>query len=793
MIKNLCIKTQTGIIATMLHKCFFLYQIFLFLLLLFGFSKNANAQSCNMNISGKVIDFHDQEPLSFAGVYVELQDKGVYTKEDGTFELSGICEGEIHLVISHLNCEPKKISFYLTADTSLTIVLQHHTEMLSTITVEDSLDDFSFGTTHNSIQGKQLERLQGKPLADILAKIPGVNTLKSGSGISKPMIHGMYGNRIQIINNDVTQEGQAWGQEHAPEIDPFTAGKISVIKGVSAIKYGSNAIGGVILVEPSRLGGDRHLHGKVALIGANNGKQYQGSILLNGGIPFLKRMQWRAQTSYKKAGDTFAPNYSLTNTGVEEHNYSFTTAYTGKKVYSELYYSNFTSQIAILRSAHIGNLTDLENAFNRSEPFYTEDFSYDINNPKQQVQHQLLKSKTEVFFSDDVNLILKYSYQKNSRKEFDIRRGGRSEIPALDLLLTTKIYELNLAFFQTKKIRSEIGYNYKRQINITASETGVRPLIPNFSLRNQTVFGIVKWIPSKLTQFELGLRYDFKTLGVKKYDRQNYLIDTLHYFDNYSASFGFMRKINEHLTYRTNLAFAYRAPQANELYSEGLHHGLAAIEEGDINLKNEQSVKFVNTFSYIKSDKFNVNLTLYSHYAKNYIYLQPQSEPRLTVRGAFPVFLYKQTDVLLNGMDLAARLKLHKNLFWDGKLSVLRARNITEDEYLVLMPADNASANFVYRKVLANKTSAFEFSLGGKYVAKQWRVPQDEDFAPPPEGYFLMNAEISAEFKLKKQEFRIYLIADNLLNTSYRDYLNRLRYYADDMGRNIQLKLNFLF
>ena len=63
------------------------------------------------------------------------------------------------------------------------------------------------------------------------------------------MIHGMHSNRVLILNNGVRQEGQQWGIEHAPEVDPFIANKISVIKGANSVRYGSDAIAGVVLVE----------------------------------------------------------------------------------------------------------------------------------------------------------------------------------------------------------------------------------------------------------------------------------------------------------------------------------------------------------------------------------------------------------------------------------------------------------------------------------------------------------------------------------------------------------------
>ena len=73
--------------------------------------------------------------------------------------------------------------------------------------------------------------------------------IQTGATIAKPVIHGLHSNRILILNNEVRQEGQQWGADHAPEIDPLVADQITVVKGAESVRYGSDALGGVILIE----------------------------------------------------------------------------------------------------------------------------------------------------------------------------------------------------------------------------------------------------------------------------------------------------------------------------------------------------------------------------------------------------------------------------------------------------------------------------------------------------------------------------------------------------------------
>src|ERR1700748_828948 len=124
----------------------------------------------------------------------------------------------------------------------------------------------------DTIGGKQLEETRGLSLGESLKTIAGVNSLQTGPSISKPVIHGVYSNRILILNNGVRQEGQNWGNDHAPEIDPFVATKLSVIKGPASIRYGSDAIGGVILVDPREMRTAPGVDGEVNLVGMTNGR-----------------------------------------------------------------------------------------------------------------------------------------------------------------------------------------------------------------------------------------------------------------------------------------------------------------------------------------------------------------------------------------------------------------------------------------------------------------------------------------------------------------------------------------
>ena len=78
-------------------------------------------------------------------------------------------------------------------------------------------------------------------------------------------------------------------------------------------------------------------------------------------------------------------------------------------------------------------------------------------------------------------------------------------------------------------------------------------------------------------------------------------------------------------------------------------------------------------------------------------------------------------------------------------------------------------------------------------VLEQTRVPEGTDYAPPPPGHTRFKLEGGAQFRLSGQPLEVSLAVFNLFNTSYRQYLNRFRYFADETGRNVSVHLRVPF
>lgn len=768
---------------------YFSKYVCVLLLNFFILSNTLTAQiDCNNNLSIRVIDRDNGDELESTIVSINEIKQINATNEHGNTTFNKLCIGRYHILIQHLGCSDTIISIDLKKDFKLIVKLPHSNYELSQIEVTDKQPDIIKTQTVYDLKEKELDQTRGKSLGEALKLVNGVTTLNTGSSISKPMIHGMQGYRILILNNGIRQEGQQWGNEHAPEIDPFIAQKISVIKGANAVRYGSDAMAGVIVVEPNDLPDTASIKGEVNLVGLSNGKTGVTSGILQGYFDKLKGFSWRVQGTLKKGGNINSPNYYLKNTGVQESNFSYALNYHRKNLGIETYYSQFNTKIGIFSSAHVGNLTDLQAAFNSSKPQDSlANFSYDIGRPYQDITHELVKSKFHLHITNKWKTYIQYAYQYNIRKEYDKhvpRNNALAELnkPELDYRITSQTIDAIIEHLNIKSFRGQFGGSYLNQQNVYLG----RFFIPNYINNSWGLFATERFVKQHI-EVEAGIRYDQKNLKSFYYIGNNLVKPELN-FNNLSWNLGCILKPKKNLNFFINMGSAWRAPSPNELYSNGLHQGAGAIERGDANLKTEQVYNITGTGVY-QLKKMDIELTIYHNQFTNFIYMEPANEPELTIRGAFPVFNYKQTNARISGFDVKITNRFFNHFQLMSKAMILRAWNYSANDYLIYMPSDRYSIDLKAHTKISKKVTEIYIQGGYQYITKQWRVPVNVDFANPPKGYGLLNAEIGTYVKFGNQQLNLALTATNLMNTIYRDYLDRFRYFTDAQGRNIGIRL----
>lgn len=756
-----------------------------------------SAQDCHLSLTGRVIDHGNGEALEFVNVYIQGADRGAVTDSTGGFRIDHLCPDDYHIVFSHIGCEVRDIFIEFRSDTTIITEMDHSSHVLEGVVVSETNAP---RTTQNAqaIGEQVIYDNASENLANLLQDMTGVSVLKNGNSIAKPIVHGLFGNRLSILNNGVAQSGQQWGNDHSPEIDALVANQIRVIKGVGALAYPGSNLGSIILVEPKKIEREPHLHGKVSYFYETNGRAHGLNVQMQQYAPSLA---WKVNGTIKRGGDRKTADYYLTNTGSAEANLAIQLEKElSERLFVDAYISTFNTELGVLRGSHIGNLTDLEDAFSRDVPLYTEEhFSYTIEAPSQKVNHHLMKLHAKQFVNDNNWLDYTIAAQLNDRKEFDVRRSGRSELPALSLRQYTLFGQVKYHKELSNNLNIHTGVQLNIIDNTNDPETGILPLIPDYLAYESGLFMILNKQVNK-SNLEMGIRYDnvrqnvvtITTTTPKEVVRYD------NNFNNYSGSFGWTYEANDHFNVSYNLGLASRSPAINELYSGGLHQGVSGIEEGNIDLQTEKAVKTTFGININLNEEVAIEALAYYQRFDNYIYLSPQDETRLTIRGAFPVFRYEQTDARIFGLDLSTNVHLSETLHAKLGYSYLRGDDLTEDQPLVNMPANNVTGSLAYEfakpwTIGSTQINNVEYAIELKHVFRQNHLFAEQDYVLTPDAYQLVGMKLAGDLQLKQNRVRIVAKVDNLLNVAYRDYLNRLRYFADDQGINVSLGVSVKF
>ena len=722
------------------------------------------------------MDEHETERLAFASIYLPGAERGIQADEEGRFEITGICPGPITLRFSHIGCEPRRIDLEFTSDTSLRVYLHHHDNYTETVTVNSS--------SVNVPYEDRLDRQADRQLSTVLEGIAGVSSLRTGSTAAKPIFDGLYGNRLSIQNNGITQSGQQWGNDHAPEIDPWVAAYVRVVEGVDALRYGGSTLGPTVLIEPSPLTARTESGGKLSYGLRTNGWGHT----LNARVTDSASVAYRVSGTLKVAGDLRAPNYYLNNTGRREGNLAVQVAkFLSSRWTLRGYYSLFNAEIGVLRGSHVGNLSDLTEAIGRSVPFFTEEnFDYGIEAPRQTVSHHLLKGELNFALSDRQNLSLRYGGQLDNRQEFDVRRGSNDQA-ALKLLQYNHLLEGNYSRQMGRTQHLEAGVQLELTDNTNQPGTGVLPLIPDYNAARGGAFVTYHNKPERF-RYHFGVRVDhqyYEAITITR-DLPRRVERFEHRYNSLGGSAGLSWRASRVFSIDTEVTYRQRPPQINELYSQGLHQGVSGIEEGDASLLPEQSMKTSIGLRYgSRSGRLTLNGSAFYQPINEYINLVPVDELRLTIRGAFPVFRYQSVDARLFGGKITVLAQVGK-LEVDSRVAYVRGTEIREDRPLIYIPPLNWRTTLGYPLA-----EGFDLSATAVWVARQRHILVSQDFLPPPPAYSLITLRLTKSWTWKGNAVTAALEADNLLNETYRDYLDRQRYYADSPGRSLNIRIGY--
>lgn len=752
----------------------------------------AAQQPCRLHIHGQA---HAADGSVLAGATVLLQGTtaGTLADAEGHFHLDGLCPGIYMLEVRYVGLQPQRLRIQVQQDRDLSFTLLPDSSARTEVIIRGL--PYNRPESRQQLAGADLLATKGLNLAEALQQIPGVTVLQTGPTIAKPVLHGMSGNRVLILNNGIRHEAQQWGTEHAPEIDPLLATRLTVVRGAASIRYGADAIAGVVLVEPPALPDSAGtLNAEVNLVGATNSRTGTASGQIQGAPTWLPGLSWRLQGTLKRGGDFRTPDYFLANTAQRERNYSAALGYRGQTWQAETFYSYFDNQVGIIEWAHAGNLNDLRRVIERGGPLPEEikPWSSEFRRPRQDIEHHLLKTRLQWDPNPGIRLQLIHAWQRNYRAEFDRHRyrvinGESRNIPSDEPAMT-----FELQTHTVDAIASHIGETWSWEGGIQAlhqaNEYGGAELIPFYRQRGLGGFAVLRRTREHWTH-EAGVRYDVRMIDDLQ-SQSRRLAGTEYQYSGWSGNIGTSYTTEAGWQYRVQAASHWRAPNINELYSDGLHHGTVSYEVGDPGLQPERAYSLVATVETPASHKFGFRVSPYVKYVDNFIQLvvpgsdtvrlstgEIRTRYRNTLRGTFLQFFAQSVDAWMYGLDLNAWWNLSDRWRLSAAGSLVRMQDANTNEWLPFAPPDQLRSNLRYTLPSSKWQRGTFVEIQARAVDRQWRYDYG-DVTNPPAGYVLWDVNAGTSFSIGNQPVNLQVTVQNVLNTSYRDYLDRLRYYA---------------
>ncbi|MDZ7715474.1 MAG: TonB-dependent receptor [Balneolaceae bacterium] len=785
--------------------------IALFGLLNIAITSNTGAKDIHEqtgSIKGKVTDANDN-PLPGVNVILPEIDKGTSTNANGEYNITNVPTGTYTISFSYVGFANKvqRVTIEDGATTELNVSLKNQAIQFDAVTVTGTAyasDPLTTPADIDVITGDNKFAIQKTSLGASLDELAGVSTISTGTNIGKPVIRGLSGNRIRVLDDGVAMDFQQYGVRHGPNVDPFNSERIEVVRGAASVQYGSDALGGAVNVIshgiPDAIDKDSFLEAEILGEYATSNQERAGGLHIDGasggfGITgtIISRKGGNITVpdvpNFQESGNSTDPKFTgeLNNTDFVQLNGSIGLGYKGDfgKVSGE--YTRWKNEHNFLLPNGLGLGQNLEN----------DTFQFKGNFP----------------LGNSFILKPHFTYLRNLRQS---NPGGanarpRSQLPEngpahLDILLDSYSSKVELQHPAVGPFAGTIGVEYLYQ-NQTTRGTG-EPLVPSGIIKN---FGLFVFEKAELGDFTLsvGARIDTRDQEAEPNNDLN-LPDTstgetsavlTQNYTEFSGSIGGTYQFTERFAIATNISRGFRAPSLFDLHVDGVHGGVAAFQVGNPNLEAERSLNTDLSLRW-RSSLVKAKLTGYINRINNYIFLVNTGQFAGGGSGP-PILETTQGDARLMGIDASMQAQVTPWMQVDGTFELVEGENIDSDiqnvDDLPLLPATKLSGGI---KLIKNNLGmldspffrigvqhAFEKKAAGRYEPFWQFGPAFPFGRASTDSYTILNASLGFDLPVWDRPISFQLSAQNLLDESYRDFLDTYKGYALSPGRNITFRV----
>ncbi len=624
---------------------------------------------------------------------------------------------------------------------------------------------------------KQMNERAPFNLSDALAKLPGISQMTTGNSISKPVIRGLYGNRILVLLSGLRFDNQQWQDEHGLGLSQIGIERVEIIRGPASLLYGSDAIGGVInIIEEKPI-----KNGKKTDAGMQLYSNTLGALADIGFSNKTDKHWWRLRLGLENHADySDGKNNRVLNS--RNRGYYLKTGFGfDRKKWKQENSCNFSyNEYGFI-------MDDLRSSFTGDGRWVRS-----MNGPHHIVMLSLLNSQNTIPLKKSL-LKLNAGFQSNLRREDE---GGGQISLSMHLM----------SFLQNAKWEKSLNQHtvivVNQQLSLTNNTNyGGRIIIPDATMIESNLTAYLKFQKNKwIIEAGAGINdkniKTFLTRSLNNYNQPilSYAKPVLPFVKNNltaNGMIGFVFQPKKWLIVKQNNATGFRAPNLAELSSNGVHEGVYRYEIGNRDLKTEQNFNSDLSFEIDKKQLF-MSFSVYHNYFNNYIYLTPTAAHDSFY--TFPVYLYQQQNARIVGGEyfLIYKPEKLKGLQLKETVSVTSGK-LQKGGYLPFIPAYKTISAVRWETYNSNKTKNFFIEPEFVYVFSQDKPAL---FETSTLAYYLINASAGVNILQpgNSKSLRISLNINNMTNTNYFDHLSRLKYYGlNNQGRNIALAIRQQF
>jgi outer membrane receptor protein involved in Fe transport len=625
----------------------------------------------------------------------------------------------------------------------------------------------------SALSEDELRREASISLSHSLGKLPGIRSLSTGEQIGKPVIRGLFGSRVLVLENGSRLEDYSWSDEDAPSVDARLAQRVEVIRGPASVLYGSDALGGVVNVIPEDLpstnGGPGFYQIGVEAYGATNNHEVGSALKVSGANG---RLGWRLFGIGRFAEAYRTPDGEVDNTGFFSGNGEAAVGLRGTKSNTSVRFSHYGGEFKLLEAKPLVTPCPACGIPDAAEE----------GGPERKLSDDRLQLNSD-YLMGGVRLETKAQFQRHSLIEISDDTcilfptlpdclAGKGELAAFDLLLNTGTVDVLAHHTIGENVRGTAGVSGLFQTN---DSKGPIFLVPDANVESFGAFAFEELTQREWT-FSVGGRIDTRHLTANANQALGVISDTRRW-NVPTVNAGVVFRPLPEIALATNAGIAWRAPTLFELYSNGPLLAEGRYEIGDKSLDPERAFN-LDLSARWEGARMRGEITGFRNDITNFIYLAPTAE----TRQGLQVFRHRHAGALLTGGEASAEFQVAKPVTLKARYDFVHGTNRDLDEPLPLMPPARIAGGVDFH---ITPTWASSFFVGGEveHVAKQTR-PNPDDFVTG--SYTLLNFDLGIE----RKGMRLELGVRNAADVRYRSFLSRYKEFALEPGRNIIIRIS---